>query len=201
MTTCGFNPRPSCEGRLTSAENTLKSTQFQSTPLMRGATSCGDRTTRATTGFNPRPSCEGRRARKSAFHSRGRFNPRPSCEGRPDGMHTHSSFSQFQSTPLMRGATTSSARPCRAAPVSIHAPHARGDLSAHPAALPLDVSIHAPHARGDWLVFAARDVPVVSIHAPHARGDGSCETKLIALLKFQSTPLMRGATTRLGLTP
>ena len=78
------------------------------------------------------------------------------------------------------------------------------------------VSIHAPHARGD---VVGVNVPVresVSIHAPHARGDGglvgvvtllesfnprpSCEGRLKLhdavkdAYQFQSTPLMRGAT-------
>ena len=55
----GFNPRPSCEGRLTTAP------RASSPP-----------------GFNPRPSCEGRQTRRRARRSGTGFNPRPSCEGR-----------------------------------------------------------------------------------------------------------------------
>ena len=99
----------------------------------------------------------------------------------------------------------------------------------------LEVSIHAPHARGDilWRLITNRNsfnsrpscegrqrragrgrAPDVSIHAPHARGDTraggqasrlcfnsrpSCEGRptvedLLGDIKFQFTPLMRGAT-------
>ena len=78
-----FNPRPSCEGRLNleTALNVLH--QFQSTPLMRGATGV-------------------RAALQAHLHG---INPRPSCEGRP-GKYSHVSRAVlFQSTPLMRGAT------------------------------------------------------------------------------------------------
>ena len=56
----------------------------------------------------------------------------------------------FQSTPLMRGATSQLYRREHVAfQVSIHAPHARGDMGAGAGDSPDLVSIHAPHARGD----------------------------------------------------
>ena len=55
------------------------------------------------------------------------------------------------------------------------------------------VSIHAPHARGDVRVLAATEKPDVSIHAPHARGDRIVVSSLLPMM-FQFTPLMRGAT-------
>ena len=126
--------------------------------------------------------------------AQGSFNPRPSCEGR-----------------LARcdiGVDDVA--------VSIHAPHARGDLHHRLEHVSEDVSIHAPHARGDGDIKRTSTLDKVSIHAPHARGDmeqarrlllllgfnprPSCEGRLGLLerhrlgVRFQSTPLMRGAT-------
>ena len=81
--------------------------QFQSTPLMRGATFTCPLDFRHLKCFNPRPSCEGRLCRS-------RYTPRPLL---------------FQSTPLMRGATAGMTINQMRIDVSIHAPHARGDDS------------------------------------------------------------------------
>ena len=101
-----FNPRSSCEERLSSPFTKPKIVAFQSTLLMRGA----------TRGF-----C-------ISVQGRSNFNPRSSCEERPDGYaisrtddgisihapHARSDvqeqlincyFRIFQSTLLMRGAT------------------------------------------------------------------------------------------------
>ncbi len=102
----------------------------------------------------------------------------------------------FQSTPLMRGATQQNFRRHSHDEVSIHAPHARGDVMQAVEALKIaisfnprpscegrrndpraiavirDVSIHAPHARGDGPAKRTGTPDAwVSIHAPHARGD------------------------------
>ena len=171
---------------------------FQSTPLMRGATRRRGRAP-SRSRFNPRPSCEGRlHVRVVALHAgpvsihaphaRGdrvpqtsttscrSFNPRPSCEGRLTPSASPTRASPFQSTPLMRGATTRDKEPSWLKPVSIHAPHARGDLD-------LD---------------APRNLADVSIHAPHARGDSAPYGLALPLKSFQSTPLMRGATAGAG---
>ncbi len=100
-----FNPRPSCEGRQTLQSGSLHASQFQSAPLLRGATegeehgavlfvvsiraplARGDPPQRLMRSlsicFNPRPSCEGRRRLTVGVLSVSSFNPRPSCEGRP----------------------------------------------------------------------------------------------------------------------
>ena len=102
---------------------------------------------------------------------------------------------KFQSTLLMRGATFSQSvtvvrltyfnprssceerRFCEPSPtspsISIHAPHARSDLGRIVLTLEFVISIHAPHARSD-----GRDIPIAR-----------CSDL------FQSTLLMRGATT------
>ena len=79
----------------------------------------------------------------------------------------------FQSTLLMRGATTSAWDWSKLEDISIHAPHARSDNRILPYTQPdQSISIHAPHARSDaagGIVAVAIDV--ISIHAPHARSD------------------------------
>ncbi len=152
--------------------------EFQSTPLMRGATRPPSAGRRWSSGFNPRPSCEGRRECVGSWrralcvsihapHARGdsisffdlnyeltfqstplmrgatsnptacadarsSFNPRPSCEGRRLAESVSSTSDKFQSTPLMRGATRGWGRAGTCVRVSIHAPHARGDLTSSP---------------------------------------------------------------------
>ena len=82
----------------------------------------------------------------------------------------------FQSTPLLRGATEELKLFGQTSKVSIHAPLARGDVSA----------------------FSGQFQFIVSIHAPLARGDPSHASLIALSLKFQSTPLLRGATEVLG---
>ena len=123
---------------------------------------------------------------------------------------------QFQSTPLMRGATVDRCRIVGVAGVSIHAPHARGDLQSVYVFLLPRVSIHAPHARGDTCPLRApaarkRFNPRPSCEGrPQGANRGlapsrfnprpSCEGRPSTFLayatssSFQSTPLMRGAT-------
>ena len=123
----GFNPRPSCEGRPRQFCHHLPRAGFQSAPLLRGATfvdgdaagvvdvsiraplARGDPTKiRAPTrssSFNPRPSCEGRLEDERIRCPRRSFNPRPSCEGRPWIAESLEIWPQFQSAPLLRGAT------------------------------------------------------------------------------------------------
>ena len=63
---------------------------------------------------------------------------------------------------------------------------------------PDGISIHAPHARSDLLSDCHHtNQAAISIHAPHARSDGKHEMKLVLEFEFQSTLLMRGATSRI----
>ena len=149
-----------------------------------------------------------------AYHC---FNPRPSCEGRPAIQATSDALGQFQSTPLMRGATRIRRRGNALEVVSIHAPHARGDLTSWTASRPRSCFNPRPSCEGRLgRRDGGGDRARVSIHAPHARGDSSswpppssrscfnprpsCEGRHrtdrtnIHPSVFQSTPLMRGAT-------
>ena len=57
------------------------------------------------------------------------------------------------------------------------------------------ISIHSPHARGDVVSRALQLVDIIiSIHSPHARGDARTGGYLGIPYEFQSTPLMRGET-------
>ena len=80
---------------------------FQSTLLMRGATSAGEAFSAAGQDFNPRSSCEERPTVQNTLRHvvREDFNPRSSCEERLL-YHIHrAKVAEFQSTLLMRGAT------------------------------------------------------------------------------------------------
>ncbi len=100
----------------------------------------------------------------------------------------------FQSTLLMRGATSYWFTSYIVFYISIHAPHARSDSKLNPLTMPWIISIHAPHARSDFIIHrfstahdnfnprssyeerrhecAVREVRLhISIHAPHTRSD------------------------------
>ena len=78
------------------------------------------------------------------------FNPLPSCEERLIAL-TNAGWSKD---------------------ISIHSPHARGDVFNRPFDDSDHISIHSPHARGDPADLALfKSLGVISIHSPHARGD------------------------------
>ena len=168
-TPASFNPRPSCEGRRALKTLNDQTGLFQSTPLMRGATSSPG------TWREPRAvSIHAPHARGDPATSVGRafprcFNPRPSCEGR-------------------RGYKGRRYRER----VSIHAPHARGDAFQGDRPFDAQVSIHAPHARGDVRVNPAAPKILVSIHAPHARGDSIAIHKRLHKPRFNPRPSCEG---------
>ena len=60
-----------------------------------------------------------------------------------------------------------------------------------------NISIHAPHARSDRMFATHPQFSYISIHAPHARSDLSRWLASLRSIKFQSTLLMRGATSSL----
>ena len=122
--------------------------------------------------FNPLPSCEGRRRLPDSRFACHHFNPLPSCEGRPARRIA------------IRNADS----------ISIHSPHARGDLRHWIPGNDETISIHSPHARGDAYNANWSSYMLISIHSPHARGDVNNSPPLWAKPAFQSTPLMRGET-------
>ena len=106
-----FNPRSSCEERHATTAFVMSSLLFQSTLLMRGAT-CRRQLLRDDQDFNPRSSCEER----LVFLSTGRCDVVISIHA----PHARSDTTQqireyntgtFQSTLLMRGATSVSTTP------------------------------------------------------------------------------------------
>ena len=103
--------------------------------------------------------------------------------------------STFQSTPLMRGETITFTQYFNDRSISIHSPHARGDICAVSTRRICFIFQSTPLMRGETVT------PISSTHAdrsfqstPLMRG----ETLLILcyndIIKFQSTPLMRGET-------
>ena len=169
---------------------------FQSTLLMRGATSRSVLTHRACAKFQSTLLMRGATCHLRLFRRRADFNPRSSCEERRvhekddllgDGISIHAPHARSDDD---------NPKVCDRHPISIHAPHARSDFIVDDCGKALnDISIHAPHARSDR--SADRRVPTlahISIHAPHARSDGRPVLYLSLMLIFQSTLLMRGAT-------
>ena len=102
------------------------------------------------------------------------FNPRTPCGVRHCKHHHHPLFTD----------------------ISIHAPHAGCDSTAHKLELrAIRISIHAPHAGCDPLTRRGHEgTDKISIHAPHAGCDKACGGGSSSYPLFQSTHPMRGAT-------
>ena len=129
----------------------IAGTIFQSTLLMRGATSVGGDFARLLDDFNPRSSCEER------------LNHNCMTNGIFISIHAPHARSD---SPFFRFKTIND--------ISIHAPHARSDYPLEPADGVVVISIHAPHARSDSVLVKISAVIAISIHAPHARSDDRC---------------------------
>ena len=105
----------------------------------------------------------------------------------------------FQSTLLMRGATTLADMLDSIGYISIHAPHARSDsfLCFDPlATYKFQSTLLMRGATARRLAVGGQRI--ISIHAPHARSDYTTHSLCQSLHIFQSTLLMRGATLSFG---
>ncbi len=169
-----FNPRPSYEERLGAGRARLCgghiSIHAPHTRSDQSRTSAS--ASSSTNDFNPRPSYEERQILCYECAEKDNFNPRPSYEERLVPCVNHREQVRFQSTPLIRGATSARAlfedqqtnfnpRPSyeeRLPPgglrqmrrISIHAPHTRSDVKTlKPDMRFTQISIHAPHTRSD----------------------------------------------------
>ena len=144
------------------------------------------------------------------------FNPRTSCEVRPAAAFNAASIFIFQSTHLLRGATTLSALTLML--LKFQSTHLlRGATSmALRSGIKVEISIHAPLARCDFSLFPRHTIFVyfnprtsceVRRHCPlllscmaYFNPRTSCEVRRRidvrrrAIGKFQSTHLLRGAT-------
>ena len=104
--------------------------KFQSTLLMRGATSTRHPTRGSSRYFNPRSSCEERRLHLSCPCRYVRyFNPRSSCEERPGGAQSRPIISYFNPRSSCEERLAKSFHLTARYTISIHAPHARSDKS------------------------------------------------------------------------
>ena len=122
------------------------------------------------------------------------FNPRSSCEERLL-YHIHrAKVAEFQSTLLMRGATVEVEKLKSINSISIHAPHARSDDRCHKGCGCHAISIHAPHARSDTMPSSRHSSMTTFQSTLLMRGATTDGSKFHTIIIFQSTLLMRGAT-------
>ena len=165
---------------------------FQSTPLMRGET-CKY----ATNNTNWLISIHSPHARGDTLNFVSRwmevkFQSTPLMRGETPARLNIFQASGFQSTPLMRGETWAGQICGSDLQISIHSPHARGDITVLNSAVDRLISIHSPHARGDTAVAGSLNAFDISIHSPHARGD-HCKINTIAVYgHFNPLPSCEG---------
>ena len=153
ITPLNFNPLPSCEGRRCCGIYKKILGGFQSTPLMRGETEAVYISSTTLRNFNPLPSCEGRRASAKPSPSLCAFQSTPLMRGETAWNTFIESLSTFQSTPLMRGETDAEIIRNIDGQTFQSTPLMRGETRAAPQpAPPSPISIHSPHARGDLLM-------------------------------------------------
>ena len=144
--------------------------------------------------FNPRSSCEERPQVVTARCSAQNFNPRSSCEERLAMIVLFVVFDDFNPRSSCEERRQSFDHSLATVRISIHAPHARSDLLSRSRGCRNGISIHAPHARSDGY----------ELHGNDSQEDfnprSSCEERLsqpcsyLWYVLFQSTLLMRGAT-------
>ena len=144
---------------------------FQSTPLMRGATHPGGHAELRGRVSTHAPHARGDWPLPRTTAPSSSFNPRPSCEGRHGGTKAEMERLMFQSTPLMRGATSN----------HWMAPYPTGFQS-------------TPLMRGATYSLVAWIAYWLFQSTPLMRGATEQISELQEAIAFQSTPLMRGAT-------
>ena len=144
---------------------------FQSTLLMRGATVCQGRVRAVLMISIHAPHA---RSDSAVIYDRqveGYFNPRSSCEERRPAVWTHTGSNDFNPRSS-----------CEERPVACRLTGISGNFNPRSSceerrrrrpvdAWHADISIHAPHARGDTIEVVAALIRGISIHAPHARSD------------------------------
>ena len=214
-----FNPRSSCEERRIYQPPTFTSkNKFQSTLLMRGATSRSVLTHRACAKFQSTLLMRGATCHLRLFRRRADFNPRSSCEERLRHAHhvhqarrisihapharsdhkqltTSTGMTIFQSTLLMRGATRHS-RQCSSPhyPISIHAPHARSDCEKKAALCPAIFQSTLLMRGATHEAYTKMQDTLFQSTLLMRGATGSYDGVTLSAGKFQSTLLMRGAT-------
>ena len=190
-----FNPRSSCEERHGFAA------RRSSIPDFNPRSSCEERRLHVTNTQKVHkisihaPHARSDSCQRAACYTRPYFNPRSSCEERPPAPGGHiARLGQFQSTLLMRGATCALAVLCGVLPFqSTLLMRGATSRSWMPTTTPR-ISIHAPHARSDLSSKA------ILASSSHFNPRSSCEERLnrqddiFHRVEFQSTLLMRGAT-------
>ena len=149
-----------------------QSGQFQPTPLMRGATSAKIDSTGVLPISTHAPHARSDKANFDSIRKPKDFNPRPSCEERLITLYSGTPGADFNPRPsceerLRASASMSSFRYFNPRP------------SCEERRLFPGSCFHAI---------------AISTHAPHARSDKNHKEEFSCDLKFQPTPLMRGAT-------
>ena len=125
-----FQSTPLMRGETKLYTGSGRGEEFQSTPLMRGETKNRVLTLDEIRISIHSPHARGDTSAKRFASIRCYFNPLPSCEGRPQQERPPPAGRQFQSTPLMRGETIVASTANWRSRISIHSPHARGDIPA-----------------------------------------------------------------------
>ena len=140
------------------------------------------------------PHARGDPGRNFSISSFSKFQSTPLMRGETKVAALKICHKRFQSTPLMRGETFSQSPYARRLPHFNPLPSCEGrhsDLAADKLEF---ISIHSPHARGDFRAMAVMNAPMDFNPLPSCEGRRKAAALKICHKRFQSTPLMRGET-------
>ena len=141
----------------------------------------------------PLAGCDGGRAANACRYRN--FNPRTPCGVRPSTSSADVSFSTFQSTHPLRGATPSISINIFSSEISIHAPLAGCDAFGDAAVASKNhFNPRTPCGVRPQRPYGLRFQIIISIHAPLAGRDLAVSRFKLHAARFQSTHPLRGAT-------
>ena len=125
----------------------------------------------------------------------------PHARGDVRGPGRRGTCGKFQSTPLMRGETLICAGVQPSTMYFNPLPSCEGrHIRRQPIAHTINISIHSPHARGDLLAAdLCTTALTISIHSPHARGDGHLFADLARQSYFNPLPSCEGRLVKISL--
>ena len=190
-----FNPLPSCEGRLGWWSLNNQNAHFNPLPSCEGRLIDACQLSPDLYISNHSPHARGDDNRDSRRRRQKDFNPLPSCEGRRKIIANTWLSKQFQSTPLMRGETPDEQGKKATVAISIHSPHARGDIIYGRCGRVYNDFNPLPSCEGRRYVFTQKNFLACLFQStPLMRGETCKPIKLACIWRFQSTPLMRGET-------
>ena len=192
-----FNPFPSHKGRHSAANAGDYGVAFQPTPLSQGET-IEDINGDIVATFQSTPLMRGETITVVGLPFLSTFQSTPLVRGETKAARMLRRCGIFQSAPLSRGETMNNWSGIWDKILFHSAPLMRGEtLTQRFFIHVITISIHSPHARGDVAEVRQTMRGLNFNPLPSCEGRPNCGVACSVCIRFQSTPLMRGETSNL----